>query len=76
MNKSESSERTLMHAGDVARRLGLGRRAVLYFARQGTIPVVRVGRYVRFDPLAIEEWIDAGGRALAADWRNVGADPK
>ena len=69
MSNITSSERRLVDAGAIGRRLGLGRRAILYFARQGTIPVVRVGRHVRFDTEQIEAWIQAGGRALVGDWR-------
>jgi len=69
MSSDTSSERTLVTARAVATRLGIGPRAVLRFARQGTIPVVRIGRYVRFDAGAIESWLEAGGAALPGDWR-------
>ena len=69
MSTVTSPERTLVTARTVAQRLGLGTRAVLRFARQATIPMVRVGRYVRFDSHLIEEWIEAGGASLPGDWR-------
>jgi excisionase family DNA binding protein len=67
MSTYTSTERSLWDARMTARRLGLTTRAVRRFAHLGTIPVVRVGRYVRFDPEQIEKWIQAGGKALVGD---------
>lgn len=39
-------------------------------ARQGVLPgVVKLGRQYRIDPRKLEEFIQAGGRALPGGWR-------
>jgi excisionase family DNA binding protein len=47
----------LLTAEEVADRLGVGVKSVWAQARAGTIPHVRLGRYRRFRPEAIERWI-------------------
>ena len=69
MSTPTLSQSVLMDAGDVADRLGMGRRTVLYFARVGVLPAVRIGRHVRFDRQQLEDWIREGGKALPAGWR-------
>lgn len=56
--------RKLMSAAEVAQVLGVKLHRVYELARIGTIPAVRLGRQVRFDPRAIEDWIRSGGQAL------------
>jgi len=62
----------LIEAPDVAELL-YGDRAraprVHELARQGLLPAVRLGRQVRFDPDAIDEFITSGGKALDGGWR-------
>lgn len=38
-------------------------------AREGLIPVVRLGRQVRLDPDQLEAWINEGGKALPGGWK-------
>jgi excisionase family DNA binding protein len=38
-------------------------------AREGILPVIRLGRQYRVDPDQIEEFLRAGGRALPGGWR-------
>jgi excisionase family DNA binding protein len=63
---------SLLTAADVAQRL-YGDRArvgrVHELARTGIIPAVRIGRQVRFEARALEEFIASGGRALVGGWR-------
>lgn len=35
--------------------------------RLGQLPAVRIGRRIRFDPRAIERWIEAGGTQPSRD---------
>ncbi len=48
----------LLTPGDMAEMLGLARKTVIVMARDGRIPSVRIGRFVRFDPQEISRWID------------------
>jgi excisionase family DNA binding protein len=47
----------LLTAEQVAERLGVPKSWVYARAREGRIPTVRLGRYYRFRPAALEEWI-------------------
>lgn len=51
----------LIQAEDVAKVLNVPKERVYVLARRGQIPVVRVGRQIRFDPDRIEEWLAGGG---------------
>jgi excisionase family DNA binding protein len=51
----------LLRAKDVATALGVRPAFVYALARRHAIPVIRVGRYFRFDPVALECWKEAGG---------------
>jgi excisionase family DNA binding protein len=44
-------------------RLGIGRDRAYQLAREGVVPVVRIGRQIRIDPDALEAWIQSGGTA-------------
>ena len=48
-----------------ARILGLSQNRVYELARQRRIPIVRLGRQIRVDTDALEEWIRAGGCGLS-----------
>lgn len=43
-------------------------------AKQGILPVVRVGRRVRICPDQLSEFIKAGGKALPGGWRRHSSD--
>ena len=51
------SER-LVDATAVADRLGVPKSWVLESARSGSIPHVRLGRYVRFDVVDVDAWLE------------------
>jgi excisionase family DNA binding protein len=56
----------LLDAGEVAERLHVPARWVKDAARDGKLPCVRLGRYVRFDLGDVLAWVEeqkAGGRA-------------
>lgn len=40
-------------------------------AREGIIPVVRLGRQVRIDPEQLDEFILTGGKRLPGGWRKA-----
>jgi excisionase family DNA binding protein len=55
----------LLTAEQVAKRLQVKPSWVYRAAREGTIPAVRLGRWVRFDPDALDRWL--GGEYDPAD---------
>ena len=52
-----------------ATRLGVSYARAAELARQELIPVVRLGRQVRVNPVALEEFISSGGKSLPGGWR-------
>jgi excisionase family DNA binding protein len=52
-----SGPEKLLTAEEVAERLGVGVKWVWAQARAGSIPHVKLGRYRRFRPEAIDRWI-------------------
>lgn len=57
---SQSSD--LLKVGDVAKRLGLTKWAVYDLVNKDVLPVVRLGRTVRFSPAALDLFIQNGGK--------------
>jgi excisionase family DNA binding protein len=53
----------LFRADVLAEVLDTSTYRVYEMAREGLIPTVRIGRQVRFDPVAIRQWIESGGTA-------------
>jgi excisionase family DNA binding protein len=49
---------SLLDVEGLARRLGVSVRFVRRLVEERRIPYVKVGRFVRFDPVAVERWID------------------
>ena len=54
-------DRRLLTAEQVAERWQVPKSQVNGLARSGKLPVVRLGRYIRFAPAAIEAWERDGG---------------
>ena len=48
----------LLDAAAIADRLGVPKTWVLESARSGAMPCVRLGRYVRFDLVDVEAWLE------------------
>lgn len=55
----------LLDARDVAELLGVKETWVRDAAREGRIPHVRIGRYVRFRLADVQEWIERQTRRAA-----------
>ncbi len=49
----------LLDKAALADRLNTSRRHIEFLVAERRIPYVKVGRFVRFDPAAIEEWVAA-----------------
>ncbi len=62
----------LITAKSTAEILGVSEGRVYEMVRTNLLPrgvVVHLGRQIRIDRDALEEWIRAGGQALAGGWR-------
>lgn len=58
MSSGEPSVLSLMTVDEAAARLGVSVRFVRRLVAERRIPFVKVGKFVRFDPADLEEWID------------------
>ena len=58
---------TLLRPEEIAVRLGVSRWTVYDLARRGVLPVVRIGRSVRFDPEALDRFVAGGGASADRD---------
>lgn len=54
----------LLKIGDVARMLKLQPWVIYKMVKESSIPVVRIGRNVRFDPDDICRWIESQKQAI------------
>lgn len=61
------AKKTLLEIPEVAERLSVSRARAYELARNGLLPVVRLGRQLRVDPEQLDEWLKAGGRGLDPD---------
>ncbi len=62
----------LLRAEEVAHLLGIGRSKVYELIAAGELPVVRVGRSLRVNRLALERWIEDRTRGGAAEVEDRG----
>ncbi len=53
-----SLEQPLLRPRDAARALAISPRLLWSLTNRGEIPVVRIGRAVRYDPHDLRRWID------------------
>ena len=56
---STGSRRQLLDIDAVAEQLNTSVRHIRRLVHEHRIPVVRVGRLIRFDPVDIDAWLDA-----------------
>lgn len=59
----QSNATRLLDADDLAARWGVPRSQVYRLTRSGAVPAVKLGRYYRYDPAAIERFEAEGGCA-------------
>ena len=52
----------LLSIDELAERLGVTHRHVRRLVAERRVPFLRVGRFIRFDPAAIVEWLDAANQ--------------
>ena len=61
---------TLLRLREAADPLNITYQRAAELVRQGLMPgVVRLGRQIRINPERLNEFIDAGGKALPGGWR-------
>jgi excisionase family DNA binding protein len=56
--KETAIEPLLVNARDAARLLAISERTLWSLTAAGDIPVIRIGRAVRYDPRDLQAWID------------------
>lgn len=61
----------LIRVSAAAEILDVPEERVYKMAREGLIPVVRVGRQLRIDPEQLSKWISQGGKTLSGGWKNI-----
>lgn len=68
---TDTGKAPLMTYADVAARLGLKKRTVESYAQRGMLPYLRIGRHIRFEPDAVEEFIKIRRAAAGEPRRGV-----
>ena len=63
----------LLTIPEAAEVLRVPRARIYQLAREGLLPVVHLGRQLRVDESALQDWIASGGKALPGGWKC--ADP-
>ncbi len=61
----------LLTLEETARVLTVTYARAAELARQGVIPVVRLGRQIRVNPDDLNQFIASGGKALPGGWRRA-----
>ncbi|MEW6227928.1 MAG: helix-turn-helix domain-containing protein [Bacillota bacterium] len=59
----------LLTVEETARELGIARDRVYFLTHHGLLPCVRLGRAIRIDRTALDEWLKRGGQAWPGGWR-------
>ena len=60
---------TLLRASKAAKKIDVTVDRLYEYSRIGIIPVVKIGRQLRWSEEAIEEFIKNGGKAFPGGWR-------
>lgn len=59
----------LLKAHEVAELLSLSQERVYTLTREGILPSVRLGRQLRWDVIALKNFISSGGKGFAGGWK-------
>ena len=62
MSEDDQIEERLIQAKQLAKLLGLSSpRTICRWQKRGWLPYVRIGNEIRYDKVAIDQWIAGGG---------------
>ncbi len=61
--------RSLLLIGEVASILKVSPQRTYEMAREGLLPVIRLGRQIRVDPMQLEQFLAEGGKSLPGGWK-------
>jgi hypothetical protein len=61
----------LLKGKQVEEIYGIKNRSLIGYAKHGVIKAVRVGRQIFYDRLAIESFIESGGKAFEGGWKRI-----
>lgn len=67
MNDASAIDRLLLTAREAAQLLAISERTLWQVAKDGGIPVVRIGRSVRYAASDLRDWIERQKRAAPAN---------
>jgi excisionase family DNA binding protein len=59
VNNVNNDLESLMTVNEVCVKLGVRKRYIYKLTQEGRIPYIKVGKYLRFRPSDIEEWLSA-----------------
>jgi excisionase family DNA binding protein len=59
----------LLKVEDIAEQFNMTEERIYTLAREGILPVCRIGRQLRFSENAITEFVENGGKAFSGGWR-------
>ena len=59
----------LLTVTETAQLLNTSEDRVRRMAREGLLPVVRLGRLIRFNKEELQRWVESGGQAFPGGWR-------
>lgn len=62
-------DETLVTAVELSEVLGVSRARIYELAREGVLPVVRLGRTIRFSKQVVQAFIENGGKSWPNQWR-------
>jgi excisionase family DNA binding protein len=61
----ESMKLRLLSMSEVAALIGCSKPTLRLMVRDGSLPVIRIGRRLKVDELKLTEWLDRGGAFLS-----------
>ncbi len=71
MSNSEGGEHMarLLRANQAAQKIDVTVDRLYDYSRQGIVPVVRIGRQVRWSEEALDDFISNGGQSFPGGWK-------
>ena len=60
---------TLLRSSDAAKKLDITEYQLYAKTREGIIPAVKIGRMIRWNEEALNDFIQAGGKSYPGGWK-------